>query len=247
MKNRLKYFSFVFTLVFFLAVGCGLETTYNVSSPIITGNPPVYTNVDKTLNFFAFTTNEDDAANLSVQMQGTAVLYKIYHNTSTLDSVTTAIDTLNTSSTSTSDAAYRSLISRGYQELGKDGGATSPLIPYVGGDQSVEIRLTKFQENNPQWDSRITVDGIRVGTPRRFGDRHSFDWGRRDSQDDRDLNALPVSTDSDYNSTGSFSQSGFYYVDAYSVNIGWDESFAQQFGRVLHLGTIVVDSNSREN
>lgn len=251
MRNFMQKSAFVFLLAFvFFVGGCGLDTTYNVGPPISSGNPPVYNNFDKTLNFFSFNTNEVASENISVAMQGTAILYKIYHNTSVLDSVTAAIDTLNTSSTSTSDAAYRSLISRGYQELGMQGGASSPLIGYADENRSVVIRLTKYQENaNPEWEARITINGNLATSkvPRRFGNNTSFDWGRRESQDDTELNRLPVSSDNDYNSTGNFTEENVYYVDAYAVNVGWDESFAQQFSRVLHLGTVRINSTERDN
>lgn len=212
-----------------------------VPEPVLT-HEQMYNNNDPQQAYFSFNTNEEGGSTGGgFEFQGTAIYYKIYTNYTNVESANSSINSANSSNTYS--GAAQAVISYGYQTLGKDGKVEYPLIRYTGNNRSVRIRLTN-NSTSADYVATIDVSGNSIGVPRRNGDRWSFDFGRRQAGDNVDLNKIPQSGDRD---TDSSLSGDIYYVDMYAVNMGYDETFTQQYGRVLHLGTAKIDAGTRDN
>lgn len=263
-------FSFAFLLFF---SGCGLEEYVYIVGPRILNHTSNYeTAADE--RYVEFTTEETANAG-KTQFQGTAIYYKIYNNHSDMSSQYSSITSLS-SSTNESAAATRMIDSYKYKQLGLSDNYDSPLIENAGVNRRIYIRITNYYDktsnsnkallivgdsdvnkfrNNPEdvYDSATNPGGYRIrGTPRRVGNKYSFDFGRAKSPyENAEYNKTPSSDDNmdDFKESSSFSESkdGVYYVDLFAVGVGEDENFTRYYSNVLHLGSVAVDSNSEYN
>lgn len=263
-------FSFAFLLFF---SGCGLEEYVYIVGPRVLNHTSNYeTAADE--RYVEFTTEETANAG-KTQFQGTAIYYKIYNNHSDMSSQYSSITSLS-SSTNESAAATRMIDSYKYKQLGLSDNYDSPLIENAGVNRRIYIRITNYYDktsnsnkallivgdsdvnkfrHNPEdvYDSATNPGGYRIrGTPRRVGNKYSFDFGRaKSSYENAEYNKAPSSDDNmdDFKESSSFSESkdGVYYVDLFAVGVGEDENFTRYYSNVLHLGSVAVDSNSEYN
>ncbi len=234
-------------LAFFF--GCGLDEFYVLDSPV---NVYHYSYYDSAYDsrYIEFSTNENSSqmnsylsASSAFKFKGTAVYYKIYDDYSTMTGRINSLSSLSSSTNSTT-AATTMIDSYGYKQLGRAEGTQTPLITAKGSDQRVTIRLANYQETvNDAFKAVIKVGGANIGTPRREGNRRTFDFGRTASDED---NAVPLTGDSDVQASSS-SSSGMWYVDLYAVAVGQDVSFATSYSNILHLGSIPIDANAEHN
>ncbi len=259
------------TLLFFS--GCGLEEYVYIVGPRILNHTPNHsTEADE--RYIEFTT-EETANSGKPQFQGTAVYYKIYNNYSEMNTQYSSITSLS-SSTNESAAAARMIDSYGYKQLGLSDKYDSPLIENAGANRRIYIRLANYYDktsnrnkallivgnsdvnkfhDNPEnvYDSASNPGGYMVrGTPRRVGNKHSFDFGRtKSSYENAEYNKTPSTDDNmgDFKESSSFSENkeGVYYVDLFAVGVGEDENFTRYYSNVLHLGSVAVDSSSEYN
>lgn len=268
MRKKANYCFFLFSVCLFLFSSCGLDVVYYLYAPFVTHNTPEYTTAYDN-RYFEFTTNDRDNIRDDFDYLGTAVYYKIYNNTSTMNSNIAAVSSLN-SSTNESAAASRLIDSYKYQPLGLNTETKNPLIPVSadGTNQRVYIRLSNYLETvsaDYKATVRIRPDGgddsswSEQGIPLRTGNRYTFDFGR-DYDDvsselaaDRVENAVPASDDSStigdvsYSSSFTDSDKKIWYVDLYAIAVGQDSSFTQYYSGVLHLGSVAIDPNEDDN
>lgn len=268
-----KFVFVFFSVCLFLFSSCGLEEYIYVEGPDSSGRL-IYPNYESfsTDRYFEFTTKE---TNQPDRFQGTAIYYKIYNNYSTMNSKASAIDNLN-SSTNESAAATRMIDSYGYKELGILDNYSSPLVEDSNENKMVYIRLTnndqaesnenkafviigddnikKFNNDSSDiYDETSNPNGYKVfGIPRRAGNRYTFDFGRSASSwDNNENNALPSTEDTigDYEESNSFSDDDnkVYYVDLFAVGVAQDDNFVKYYSKVLHLGSVKIDSSSEYN
>jgi len=223
-----------------------MQVYYTVDAPYITNNIPYYSTTDPNQKYFSFVTNEIGMSSYvggssDFKYLGTAVYYKIYNNYSTMQTRNASISSVNTSS-NYSAAAERVINTYGYLPLGMLGNTNNPLIEAIGTNQTVYIRLMNYQ-SAPTTAATITVNGTKLGDPRRDGDTLTFDFGR--TADDVN-SAVPVSTDDDY-VEGSFSYEHTYYVDLYAMGVGRDATYTMYYSNVLHLGAVAISSSTKDN
>lgn len=256
-----KYISYSF---FSLAVccllllsGCGLDEYYVVEGPVTANHTPSVTDlnfIDYSEKYFSFLTRDSANSGLSgsgFKYLGTAVYYKIYNNYSTMNTASSAITSLN-SSTTYSAAADKMIDTYGYRELSTTSGTPSPLIPAASNDRSIYIRLMNYQDGVYTakiiigYTGDISVAGNYVPL-RNISGTHSFDFGR--TTKDPDLNKIPVSGDSDVNYSSSFSDTDkkFWYVDLFAVAVGRDTTYTKYYSKVLHLGSVPISTASEDN
>ena len=222
-------------------LSCGLETSYYVDSPSVTGTSPSYGSEDKALHFFCFRTASDTSSG-SFSFLGTEVYYRIYNNTSVMENRIASLE-------SVPDSSRRdSLISYGYKTLSLAGGAApSPLIQES--DVYAYIRLTDYNtSNSPDYKAVICTSSSAmtryepsatvIGIPcRNIGSNYGFDFGRDSS------NPVPVSSDSDY-SASSATVRDRYYIDAYAVTVGEDTADgSKSYSGAIHLGSVAVSTS----
>ena len=230
--------------------GCGLDEFFVLDAPV---NVFHYSYYDSAYDsrYIEFSTNENSSqmksylsASSAFKFKGTAVYYKIYNDYSTMTSRINNLSSLSSSTNSTT-AATTMIDSYGYKQLGCSEGTKTPLIEATGSDQRVMIRLANYQERvNDAFKAAIKVNKTLTGTPRREGNRHTFDFGRTASDDG---NAVPLTGDSDVEASSSASSPGIWYVDLYAVAVGQDVSFATSYSNILHLGSIPIDASSEHN
>ena len=242
------------TVCLLLLSGCGLEEFFVLDSPV---NVYHYSYYDSLYDncYVEFSTNENSSQmnsylspSSSFKFLGTAVYYKIYNDYSTMSGRISSLGSLS-SSKNESAAAASMIDSYGYKQLGLQQGTKTPLIEATGNDRKVYIRISNYKENDSnEFISEVVIDRktsseSKLGTPRREGNRLTFDFGRTSRSDD---NAIPLETDGDVTYTSS-SSSTKWYIDLYAVAVGQDTSFTASYSNILHLGSIPIDPAEEDN
>lgn len=257
MNNKVFKFFILFCCLFCFS-GCGLDEFYELDPPTQKNHGSNADTTDYSLKYFEFTTNETGSNNSqyldessSFTFLGTAVYYKIYNNLASLNSDISAISSLSTS-TNYSNAVSRIRETLGYQELGLADFSSgvrglkteSPLIPAIGKNRRIYIRLTNYMDT---YKAEVRIDNVPIAEiPCRVGSEKawSFDFGCYD--DDKDVNVLPEENDVDYKK-GSFTVENKYYVNLYAMAVGKDTTFSNYYSNVLHLGSVPIFSSERDN
>jgi hypothetical protein len=257
VKSRAAIFFSFAVCCLLLFSGCGLDEYYVVEAPITSNHTPSVSNtmsLGYDMRYFEFVTRDSDNAGLSgsgFNYLGTAVYYKIYNNYSTMNTASSAITSLN-SSTSYSAAADKMIDTYGYRELSTTSGTPSPLIPAASNDRIVYIRLSNYQTGDYTakiiigYNRDISVAGTYIPL-RNISGTHSFDFGRAAANPD--LNKVPVKGDIDVNYSSSFSDTDkkFWYVDLFAVAVGRDTTYTKYYSKVLHLGSVYINSADEDN
>lgn len=240
-NSKPRYFWFLFCVGLFLLCSCGLETYYDIAPPqnAVQQNPAdgsanVGSIVDSPENqIFEFT-----ALNLSSTLfisPGTAVYYRIYNNISDLQSDARQINNANTENTSN---GFNKLESLRYLSMTSDINASS-FIDEDGG--RVSIRLVT-DSTGATYNAGIYIGAIldanRQAIPQRY-DNESFNFDPDTATDTQ--NTLPRDGDNDYDD-GTNDRNSYWYVNAYAVSKGLNESFTPATSEVLSLGFIAYPS-----
>lgn len=241
LRRKSLRFLFISCLCVPALLSCGLESSHYVDSPILAGTSPSYGNADRSLQFFSFRTAADTSSG-SFSYLGTEIYYKIYNNTSVMESRQSRIESL-------SDTSKRdSLVSYGYKTLNLAG--TAAPTPLIGaGGVYVYIRLSNYNTaNSPDYKAVVCTSSSPmtryeghatvIGIPRRsVNSSFGFDFGRDSS------NPVPSSSDADYYSSSATS-AGTYYVDAYAVTVGEDTADgSKSYSGTVHLGSISISTS----
>lgn len=256
--QKIFIFSLFITLLPFF-YSCGLDEFYELNGPYVKNNDPSKAS-PYDFKYFEFTTNETNTGVASgsgsgFSFLGTAVYYKIYNNLEDLDKYNSSISTL--SSSTNYQQAMNSLLSNGYQELAVEGKEdTSPLVKNTSKNKLCYIRLTNYQydpknpdDSSQSFMARIVIDKNFYGVPMRAGGTKSFDFGR--TSDDEERNVIPVTNDSDYHESSSFSDGDddkcLYYVNMYAVSVGRDTTYSLHYSNVYHLGYVEISTKEVDN
>ena len=248
IKLLLNIFPLIFVCLFlFLNTGCGLETYVVIDAPINVSHKPVYT-YEFDESYFQFTTREPSSEDAypGYTFLGTDVYYKIYSSYSTMTSECSALESIASSSTSSSNAPDKLIYSYSFKKLKLSNYYGNVLIPpsenYL--PQEVEIRLSNYQNSNA-YAARIKIDGSTVGVPLRNNDSElSFDFGR--TEDNPKLNKVPVNGDEDVKYT-SVSNNGEWYVAMFAIASARDATYTTYYSNILYLGSVTIDANSKDN
>lgn len=246
----------LFTFCLFLFVSCGLEAFYYLDPPQ-EDRLVLYTNSDRTLDYFSFRTNEGSEPNISLgefEFLGTEVYYKIYRSSSAMTSCQSSISSI-TNGTDASAAAEKLIDSYGYKTLR----FVSPksqvsIVKDAQTPRYVYIRLNHFQgesEDNPytnvvctgrtqmkEYDSSWNTEGsgVDVYFPRRnINSSYGFNFNSKDEN-----SPVPKNGDEDVTWSDTATEEGCWYIDMYAVSVGRDTSFTTSYSEVLHLGSITV-------
>lgn len=234
---------------------CGLDEDYVVYAPTYVGHEPLYSNEDFAENYFIFTTNDSANDMPSFNYRGTAVYYKIYGSSSTLQSNVRSIESANNSSSG--DAADMVISTYKYVELGTAEGKHTPLVAASSSDQTVYIRLTSYQDiaRHSEYAPKIIVGytgnkaaaATYVPVRNMGGKKYHFDFGRNNAAkygSYADNAKVPQSGDEDVIGNSS---NGKWYVDMYAIGVGNDPTFTKYYSSVLHLGSVQIDANKEDN
>lgn len=185
---------------------------------------------DPTYNFFSFRTS--DARNSdNVYFKGFEVYYRIYNNSSTRSSDVSAITTYNTNNPTT---AYTYLIdTKKYVRMNAQVRlADYPLIPGSTANQTVVIRFFKYGDD----PVGMTVDGASYGQALRTIDSLSKDQTPYTFVYDE-----IQSGDSDVSySTWDDSNEKKWYVQAFVMAYGYDESYKVIYSSVFNIGYVTI-------
>lgn len=144
-------------LLFFIAGGlfvfsCGLEDVVYINEPTKVFQQCTFSNEDYTAWYCSFETNEQnqdlDGTN---SFTGTDIYYKIYNNSSNLNSDLSTITSANNSTTAS--ASYNALVNKGFQSLkygysdDKTIRSNAVIVPNEGDDRVVTFRLKTYTSN----------------------------------------------------------------------------------------------------
>lgn len=219
---------------FFLMIGCGLDTFYYVEPPIASDDKPsdqsAYNN-----RTFRFVTVENPPVG-GFKIDGTDVYYKIYSDKNVWDSETKDLISV---SNSTSAYGFDKLNDTyKYQNLLNNKSNDDILIPYRGGNQSVEIRLTDYQTSK-DWAAAIKINGSLVGVPTRYN-KMSFNFGIGNGSN------FPNISDGDVKAGGTPGDHK-WYVSVFAVTKGHDTSYVSYYSNIVYLGSVVILDNKVDN
>ncbi len=217
---------------------CGMQQYYSLDAPAVYHRPD-YSYVDFTTKYFRFrTASNSDSGEFTVL--GTAVYYKIYADSTRLNSDVNSVETVNTISNG-SAAARRVIETLGYKQLGSSAGSRTPFIP-GSSSQEVYIRLMSYGSGDA-YAAKVSIGGaVQAWLPRRFDNNHTFEFGRTDA---KYSNASMNEITSDDDVTGT--SYDVWYVNMYAVSVGRDANFTNYYSLVTHLGSVRIDSGSENN
>ncbi|MCQ2611429.1 MAG: hypothetical protein MJ169_06735 [Treponema sp.] len=212
---------------------------YTVNPPLsIIENIPYSDTTDRTKQYISFRTDVTPDTG-DFKFLGTEIYYKIYSDEATLKSHISSIEAVNTSSNY--GGATARLLGLDYRPLECSPDISTPLIKasVYPAAADIKIRLTSYMKDNPEFMPYIMVNNVKIGEPRREGNKNAFDFGR-EPEKRNELFAIPGTVGSEKDFTGS-STSRMYYINLYAFCVGRDATYTNYYSQVLHLGTIPVD------
>ena len=259
-KNKISFLIFIMNCFILFNFSCGLESFYYLDPPKTDGHINDASSSDAVLRYFSFLTTETGEnsqyinSSFDFSFQGTEVYYKIYNDYDTMLSVESYIDNLNLDD-DVSNVAEILIDSKGYVPLATSMGNVSPLIPAVGTNRYVYIRLNDLDSD--AYRSVICVsnealsnyDESKIISPGPFFPRRSINmkYGFNFNSEDEDYNPLPKEGDEDVTwtsvSSGESDEEGLWYVDMYAVSKGRDSSYTTSYSKVLFLGSVVINES----
>jgi hypothetical protein len=206
---------------------CGIDTYVYLYPVSVCLNVP--SSSDPTYNFFSFRTSDSknyDEYGSDSYFRGFEIYYKIYNSESQRSADVSAIYSYNDSNP-TSALAYLTG-TKGYKRMVHTGRTTDiPLIPASSSDRTVSIRLT----DQSTYTAQFLVAGTNLGIPMRPKNEGtsflSFDYDDISTSD----------TDVLYTSTSSIDA---WYVQAYVVVYGYDDSYKTSYSEVFSLYDVTV-------
>ena len=248
-NSKRKYLFFLgllcICLVFF-NTACGLdEIDVILDDPFLTDNIPKIDS-ENSMSFFAFSTKKLDDDKINNLCKG-YIYYKIYNNSSTMQSETGNIESMINDSARRYYSATTLIENYSYKELYcAENYSKIPQADVFSLDnksQVIRIRLTNLDDTTDEFSARISVDGTVKGIPARLNNK-TFDFGRTGSYDSE-----PKKEDDD---TRGFSEttteSKNYYVVLYGVFSMPAESFEKIiYSPVHYLGAVTINAADLNN
>ncbi len=244
---RMKYIvSFILTGYFiFFNTSCGLDTFYVIDEPRNVVKAPVYSDINtdyfnkESENEFQFYTVDHDYD--GVKFLGTEVYYRIYKDFNVLKNQVNRLITMASDEETSYNSPDTLIKSYNYQPLRASGHPEKDiLIPAVGYNQLVEIRLSDF---NNIYFAGIKVDGQnlygdtnRVIPVRNVSNYYPFNFKDLDSDQ---VPSEDSTTNPDYDYSGS-STDNYLYVALFAVARGQEPTYAPIYSNILFLGVVAI-------
>ena len=213
--------------VIFLLSSCGIDNfVYLYPVTQLLNNP---SSVDPSLNYFAFRTSDKNNHDASGDyFKGFEIYYRIYNSETIRSSEASDIYSYNDKNPTTS---FNYLVnSKKYSRMVHVGRTTEiPLIPGSTDNQDVTIRLTK---NGDEYPAAFSVGSLEnLGDPRRSLNEGTsfvpFDYA----------NITESDNDVQYSSSSTKDK---WFVQAYVVTYGYDESYKAYFSQIFSLNYVTV-------
>lgn len=248
-NSKGKYFFFLGLLsicLLFFNSACGLdELDAILDDPFSMEEEPPNIDSEFARRHFSFSTKKLDNAN---DFGRGYVYYKIYNNSSKMDSEVNTIESMINDSARKYNSATSLIDNYGYKELciasSYAGISQSTTFTLENKDQSVRIRLTNYDDTNDDFSAKIFVDDSFKGIPVRVNDNKTFDFGR-------DIDELPLKDEDDtkgFSETQAESEENMYYVVLYGVFYMLSDTFEKTiYSPVHYLGKVKIDSTSTAN
>ena len=238
-RNKVFFSSILIGCLILFNLSCGLDTIYIIEPPKNIVNTPSYNSTDDSFDYFAFYTNETENGNSEIIFLGTDVYYKIYRNTSKLDSECSNILSLVSKDDNSSANSMQNTYN--FQPLRVKNRNDDILIPRNTKDQRVFIRLSdlNLQDDSDDTDkSNVIVtlndNNIFSEEPIRnlpYISTFNFKAGENDN--------TPKDGDVDTSYTGQGIDSE-WYVAMFAVSVGRDASYVKLFSNVAYLGSVKI-------
>ena len=242
IKKENIFITLLIVCLILFNTACGLDTFYVIDPPELVINEPEYSSIDPSSQYFEFYTNEKDYEGL--KFLGTDIYYKIFRDPERLKSECNTLIAA-ASKTDTSSSTPEKLDSFGFQTLEAYGYNEAVLIPSVGVNRLVHIRLKDY----PPYMAQILVSGLNIyGSPstvipiRNYSsidnslstNIYSFNFKQTDAS------LLPKSTDKDVDYSGTGSDS-LWYVAMFAVSVAQEASYTRDRSKVLYLGSVTIN------
>jgi hypothetical protein len=218
------------TLIAALSIaGCGIDTfvyLYPVNQLL---NSP--SESDMVNDFYKFKTSDEDNSS-SVYFKGFDVYYRIYNDTNVRASDVTAINAYNDANPTT---ALMTLVNTyKYARMVYSGRTNDiPLIKGASKDRVISIRLNDFQGI---YKASLSEDGSNDGSGSLGVPLRTLNDGTK--TDSFEYDSIQ-SGDDDVRYTSS-SGDGTWYVQAYVVAYGYDESYKPYYSSLFNISHAVV-------
>ena len=239
MKRFLAKFLITFCLLFLLA-GCGLETGYyTLDEPTASHSPSGTEDAENNYWEFIAPHGANDAAYPGFY-KGVKIYYKIYNNTSTLNTHINAIYTANDNSSSTekydNEGGFNKLNSYGYKGL-----YTSSDIEFINHSNS-DVRIKLRLVDDGDFGKSIVIAGSDTGV---YPYRSAKDSDTEKQDFAFDSEYFPKSENNNNNDgdvviSTTATKEGTWYINAYAVCTAQDEGFQSYHSRLCHLGYITI-------
>lgn len=243
-KKKINIIIFVGCL-FLFNTSCGLDVFKKIDSPDQILNKPTAGNTDYTNDYFEFYTNEKEENEIE-KIDGTSVYYKIYNNIDKLNNEVSSLTAIANDSENNYNAPYK-LIDEdkfNYKQLKADGINSSTLIPYIGKDQKVYIRLSDYL-GMEEYSAQIKVDGLPLNGEkgktvplRDISTKSSFNFSGTD-----EYTKIPVADDVDTSFSSSSQTNDVWYVAMFAVAIKIDKDYTPIYSNILYLGAVTIDKS----
>ena len=229
--SRFRFSLFILSACAFVSLtSCGLDTFiyfYPVSQYL------VWPSGDELYNYFSFRTSDEKNGD-NVYFKGYEIYYRIYNNSSTRSSDVSAISTYNTNNPTT---AYTYLIdTKKYVRMNAQTRLSNyPLISASTTNQTVVIRFLNYGI----YSAGITIDGTSYGLALRTIDNLSKDQAVYTFAYDEIQSS---NSDVSY-STWDDASKKKWYVQAFVMAYGYDESYKVIYSAVFNIGYVTIPAS----
>ena len=219
-----------------LLTSCGLDTFYVIDAPQAR-HMPSYSLDSQDELFFTFNTVENNYEGIT--FLGTEVYYKIYNNSTRLNSETSRINLAAGNEGSSNQSANLLIDTYTYQPLrsSEDPGANI-LIPFVKNNPSEkEIKIRLFDV--PEYSAEYSINGNNHGIPiRSISKKTSFNFKELLGTEDLPKGTEPYDDDYAYTSTSEVINE--YYVALYAIAVARDTNYTPAYSSAVYLGSVRI-------
>lgn len=253
-----KIFNYlIFSCLLFFNYSCGLDTFPYLNEPRSTIHPPSPDSAYDEAYFDFWTSDASNSGIPDITFTGTDIYYKIFSDSSSLESECNRLQALAGDSSNSSQASTKLIES--FKPLRALNYKSSPLIPAKNFNQRVYIRLTDYQDDSSYAARIVTIESNReenlgnsdkLTIPMRSvnGDSdRSFNFGRGNEKGRAESYSYEAIPNSSHPDTSGQSSDSYWYVALFAVSTGVDTTYTNYYSNILYLGAVKIDSNSWDN
>lgn len=245
MKKTCKLIEFIFfqsivSCLFLFNIGCGLDTVYVIDAPS-TIHEPYYQSISQDSHYFKFHTNEPSAADedsLGYIFLGTDIYYKIYNDSSQLETETSNLKSYAQNEETSYNSFTRLKDTYNYIPLQINNNKIDFRIRNNNSSQAVEIRLATeglLQSKILVNDNLISNSEISIPMRNINGKLKPFTFDKRNGGD-----TVPKADDSDVKFNSNIETSD-WYVAMFAVSIGRDSNYTELTSPITYLGSVKIE------